>query len=137
MFDLGWSEFLIIGIVTLLVVGPKELPGFMRTLGRYLGLIKRQASEFRAQFDEAIRESELDQLRDEVTGLRTGVEESLRETKAQITKEISDVADAVEGKDKAAVEGTDEDKPAAPEVAGGGSEPVSAGAADDAKSQQA
>ena len=51
MFEIGWSELLILAIVTLIFVGPKELPVFLRTLGRYAGSIKRQAAEFRSQFD--------------------------------------------------------------------------------------
>ncbi|MEL6872331.1 MAG: Sec-independent protein translocase protein TatB, partial [Pseudomonadota bacterium] len=48
MLDIGWTELLVIGVVALLVVGPKELPGLLRTIGRYVGMIRRQANEFRA-----------------------------------------------------------------------------------------
>jgi sec-independent protein translocase protein TatB len=66
MFDISWTEIMVIGVVALLVVGPKELPALLRTIGRYAGMIKQQAAEFRAQFDEAMRESELEQLKKEV-----------------------------------------------------------------------
>ena len=59
MFDFTSSKLLILGIVALLVIGPKDLPALLRTIGKYMGIIKRQANEFRAQFDEAMRESEL------------------------------------------------------------------------------
>ena len=59
MFDITSSKLLILGIVALLVIGPKDLPALLRTIGKYMGIIKRQAAEFRAQFDEAMRESEL------------------------------------------------------------------------------
>ena len=59
MFDITSSKLLILGIVALLVIGPKDLPALLRTIGKYVGIIKRQAAEFRAQFDEAMRESEL------------------------------------------------------------------------------
>ena len=59
MFDFTSSKLLILGIVALLVIGPKDLPALLRTIGKYVGIIKRQAAEFRAQFDEAMRESEL------------------------------------------------------------------------------
>ena len=73
MFEISWSELLILGIVTLIFVGPKELPVFLRTLGRYAGSIKRQAADFRAQFDAAMREAELDSMKKEVEAMQTSV----------------------------------------------------------------
>lgn len=69
MFDIGWTEILIIAVVAIIVVGPKDLPGMLRTLGRYAGQLKRTAGEFRSQFDEAIRDSELDELRSTVSDM--------------------------------------------------------------------
>ncbi len=66
MFDIGWSELLIIGIVALIVIGPKELPGALRALGQWMGKIRRMASEFQNQFHEAMREAELADLKKEV-----------------------------------------------------------------------
>jgi sec-independent protein translocase protein TatB len=63
MFDITSSKLLILAIVALIVVGPKDLPLLLRTVGKYLGVVRRQAAEFRHQFDEAIREAELDQLK--------------------------------------------------------------------------
>ena len=63
MFDIGWSELLVIGIVALIVIGPKELPGALRTLGLWMGKVRRMASEFQGQFQEAMREAEIDQLK--------------------------------------------------------------------------
>lgn len=65
MFDITSSKLLILAIVALIVVGPKDLPILLRTVGKYLGVIRRQAAEFRSQFDEAMREAELDQLKKE------------------------------------------------------------------------
>lgn len=65
MFDITSSKLLILAIVALIVVGPKDLPILLRTVGKYLGVIRRQAAEFRHQFDEAMREAELDQLKKE------------------------------------------------------------------------
>ncbi len=61
MFDIGWSELLVIAIVAIVVVGPKELPRVLRTFGNYAGKLKRTAAEFRRQFDEAMLESELEE----------------------------------------------------------------------------
>jgi sec-independent protein translocase protein TatB len=66
MFNIGWSELLVIGIVALIVIGPKELPGALRTLGQWMGKVRRMASEFQNQFHEAMREAELADLKKEV-----------------------------------------------------------------------
>jgi sec-independent protein translocase protein TatB len=66
MFDIGWGELLLIGIVALIAIGPKELPGALRTLGHWLTKIRRMASEFQGQFQEAMREVELADLKKEV-----------------------------------------------------------------------
>lgn len=63
MFDIGWSEMLVIGVIAIVVVGPKDLPRMMRTVGQYVGKAKRMAREFQSQFDAAVRESELDEVR--------------------------------------------------------------------------
>lgn len=73
MFDISWSELLILGVVTLIFVGPKELPVLMRTLGRYAGSLKRRANEFKGQFDEAMREMELEEMRKEVETMQSSV----------------------------------------------------------------
>jgi sec-independent protein translocase protein TatB len=63
MFDIGWSELLIIAIVAIVVVGPKDLPRLMRNFGHYTGKLRRMANEFKQQVDEAIREAELEDMR--------------------------------------------------------------------------
>lgn len=69
MLDIGWSEILIIAVVAILVVGPKDLPRLLRQVGNFVGKIKRTANEFKSQFDEAIRDSELDELKSEVSDM--------------------------------------------------------------------
>jgi len=66
MFEIGWGELLIIGIVALIAIGPKELPGVLRTLGQWMGKLRRMASEFQNQFHEAMREAELADLKKQV-----------------------------------------------------------------------
>ena len=65
MLDIGWSELLIIAVVAIIVIGPKDLPRVLRNLGRAVGAVRRTAGEFRAQFEDAVRESELDELQRE------------------------------------------------------------------------
>jgi sec-independent protein translocase protein TatB len=70
MFDIGWGELLVIGMVALVAIGPKELPGVLRTVGQWTGKLRRMAAEFQNQFHEAMREAELADLKkqvDEVT----------------------------------------------------------------------
>jgi sec-independent protein translocase protein TatB len=66
MFEIGWGELLIIGIVALIAIGPKELPGVLRTLGQWMSKLRRMASEFQSQFHEAMREAELADLKKQV-----------------------------------------------------------------------
>jgi sec-independent protein translocase protein TatB len=69
MFDIGWSELVLIGVVALIVIGPKELPTVLRTVGQYMTKIRRMASEFQGQFQEAMREAEMDELKKNVDSL--------------------------------------------------------------------
>ena len=71
MFDIGWGELLLIGIVALIAIGPKELPGALRALGQWVAKIRRMASEFQNQFHEAMREAELADLKKEVDEMAT------------------------------------------------------------------
>ena len=69
---IGGLEILVIGLLALIVVGPKDLPLLMRKVGRVMGKARAMANEFRSSFDEMARQSELDELRKEVEALRTG-----------------------------------------------------------------
>ncbi|MGD9837279.1 MAG: Sec-independent protein translocase protein TatB [Afipia sp.] len=59
MFDIGWSELVVIGVVALIAIGPKELPGVLRMVGQWIGKARRMAAEFQGQFNEAMREAEM------------------------------------------------------------------------------
>ncbi|MCJ9754130.1 Sec-independent protein translocase protein TatB [Neorhizobium sp. BETTINA12A] len=63
MFDIGWTELLVIAIVLIVVVGPKDLPPMLRAFGKMTTNLRKMAGDFRAQFDEALKESELDDVR--------------------------------------------------------------------------
>lgn len=67
MFDIGWSELVVIAVVALVVIGPKELPATLRTIGKMTARARKVAGEFRAQFDEALREAELDDVRQTIS----------------------------------------------------------------------
>ena len=66
MFDISWTEFLLIGVVALIVIGPKELPGVMRTMGQWTRKLRSMASDFQHQFQEAMREAEMADLKKQV-----------------------------------------------------------------------
>jgi sec-independent protein translocase protein TatB len=70
MFDISMSELLVIGVIALLIVGPKDLPKLMRQVSQWLGAARRMAGEFRRHVDDLMRETELEELRREVNALR-------------------------------------------------------------------
>ena len=75
MFDIGWSEIVVIAVVALIAIGPKELPGVLRMVGQWMGKLRKMAAEFQGQFQEAMREAEMADLKksfDEVREAATG-----------------------------------------------------------------
>ena len=58
MFDIGWSELLVVAVVLIIVVGPKDLPGMLRTFGRTMNQVRRTANDFKRQFNDALEEAE-------------------------------------------------------------------------------
>jgi sec-independent protein translocase protein TatB len=72
MFDLSWSEILVIGTAAIIFIGPKELPGALRTAGQWMGKARSLAREFQNSVDDMIRESELEKIKTEVDKLGSG-----------------------------------------------------------------
>ena len=73
MFDMSWGEVMVIGAVALIVIGPKDLPKALRTVGHMTGKIRRMAAEFQGQFNEAMREAELDDVKQQLQGMNNVV----------------------------------------------------------------
>jgi sec-independent protein translocase protein TatB len=73
MLDLSWGEIMVVGAVALIVIGPKDLPKALRTLGNTVGKVRRMAGEFQSQFAEAMREAELDDVRKQIQGVNDSV----------------------------------------------------------------
>jgi sec-independent protein translocase protein TatB len=69
MFDISWGELMLIGVVALIVIGPKELPSVLRMVGQWVARIRRMAAEFQSQFQEAMREAEMADLKKQVDEL--------------------------------------------------------------------
>jgi sec-independent protein translocase protein TatB len=107
MFDIGWSELVVIAVVALIAIGPKELPGVLRMVGQWMGKARKMAAEFQGQFQEAMREAEMADLKksfDEVKEAATGFAGGNIMTSLQ-----KDVGDAlrIDDVDKPAVSASD------------------------------
>ncbi|MCS3503185.1 sec-independent protein translocase protein TatB [Bradyrhizobium japonicum] len=119
MFDIGWSELVLIGVVALVAIGPKELPGVLRMVGQWMGKARKMAAEFQGQFQEAMREAEMADLKksfDEVKEAASGFAGNNLMTSLQ--KDVSDAL-RVDALDKpaettttTAVEATSSEMPA-------------------------
>ena len=81
MFDIGWPELLIVAVITVIVVGPKELPRVLRTVTGLIRKVRGMASDFQSTIDDMVRESELDDLRKQVTDTADfGLDAEIKET---------------------------------------------------------
>jgi sec-independent protein translocase protein TatB len=80
----GAGELLVIATIALIVVGPKDLPLLLHKLGRFTARMRGMAAEFRASFDEMARQAELDELRKEIEGLKSGRISGLDEARADV-----------------------------------------------------
>ena len=96
--EVGMSELVVIAIVALIVVGPKDLPVLLRRFGQFMAKLRGMASEFRASFDEMARQTELDDLRKEVDAMRRGQfadmaehDQVMRDTVGEIERSMADV----------------------------------------------
>ncbi len=87
MFDIGWSEMAIVALIALIVIGPRELPQVLRTIGRWVGKARAMAREFQGSIDDMVRDSELDKAGKEFNSLR----------KVDLGQEIGKVIDPAAG----------------------------------------
>src|SRR5438270_10105777 len=75
MFDISWGKLVVIGIVALIVIGPKELPAVLRMVGQWMGKMRRMAAEFQGQFQEAMREAEMAELKGHIDSINQAASE--------------------------------------------------------------
>ncbi|AEV37747.1 Twin-arginine translocation subgoup [Pseudovibrio sp. FO-BEG1] len=125
MFDIAWTELLLVAVVAILVVGPKELPGMLRTIGRAIGSVRKMAGEFQSTLNDAVKEAEkqagIDEMRKQADAaqnfnplgdLKKSLEEEKKKLETSMNQATSDVKSSLNG------EGSAEAKPeAAPEAA--------------------
>ncbi len=70
MFDIAWTELLVIAVVTIIVVGPKELPRLLRTIGQYTSKIRAMATDFKAQLDDAVKDTGIDTIKSDLESIK-------------------------------------------------------------------
>jgi sec-independent protein translocase protein TatB len=134
MFDIGWSELLLIGIVTLIVIGPKELPSALRTMGQWMTKIRRMANEFQNQFQDAIREAELAELKKEVDDMAAKAATYVNiDPLEDVRKDIEKAAGDLPSFDAVTETGPVASEPAPAAQIAPPAEPVPAAAADEIK----
>lgn len=113
MFNFGWGEIVLIGMVALIAIGPKELPTVLRSVGQMMAKVRRMAAEFQGQFQEALREAEIADLKKQAEDFTSSVKDQVTDfTKidplAETKKDIESAFDAP------AVTGSDTSAEAAP-----------------------
>jgi sec-independent protein translocase protein TatB len=95
MFDIGFSELMVIGVVALIVIGPEKLPRMARTVGHLAGRLQRYVSDVKADINREIELDELRKMRDSMeqaaTEMRTSVQTELNQTEAELNKTVDDV----------------------------------------------
>ena len=98
MFDISWTEFLLIGVVALIVIGPKELPAVLRTLGQWTRRVRSMAADFQNQFQEAMREAEMADLKKQVDDIAHDIKhyDPLKEVRADVEAVGKDIQSSLE-----------------------------------------
>ena len=111
MFDIGFSELMLIGLVALIVIGPQKLPRVARTLGHLAGRLQRYVADVKADINREIEIEELRKMRDSMqqaaTGFEASVQTELSKTESELNKSVEAAAEGKPTEPKAA-----EDKPA-------------------------
>jgi sec-independent protein translocase protein TatB len=93
MFDIGWSELLLIGIVALVVIGPKDLPKVLRGLGAMMSKVRSMAAEFQGQFQDAMRDAELADLKKQAEDLASSATNAIQNPVQSIESELKSVGE--------------------------------------------
>lgn len=94
MFDLGWSEIAVIAVVALVVIGPKDLPIVLRTVGQYVRKARAMAAEFQSGIEQMARETELEQMRKEIEAAQQTVQAQTTAVSEQIEKALDTPVEA-------------------------------------------
>ena len=106
MFDISWTEFLLIGVVALIFIGPKELPAVLRMLGQWTRRIRSMAADFQNQFQEAMREAEMADLKKQVDDIAHDIKsyDPLKDVRADVEAAGKDIQSSLEKPAESAAE---------------------------------
>ena len=102
MLDIGWTEILIITVIALFVVGPKDIPKVLRTIGIWIGKFKSISRDFQNTVHDAVKEAELDEVKKQIESAKTGFTKEMSETidsEGELTDMLRGV-DVIENSDK-------------------------------------
>src|SRR5436853_2609932 len=118
MFDISWGKLVIIGVVALLVIGPKELPAVLRQLGQWMTKIRRMAAEFQGQFQDAMREAEMADLKKQFDETTSAIKSTFDTTdiKNELEKMIQDPVGTTPGAPNVAATPPSDPTAPAPEI---------------------
>ena len=98
MFDIGFSELMVIGVVALIVIGPEKLPRMARTVGVLAGRLQRYVSDVKADINREIELEELRKMRDSMqeaaADMKSSVQTELNKTEADLNKTVEEVVQA-------------------------------------------
>jgi sec-independent protein translocase protein TatB len=92
MFDLSWSEIMVIAVAAIIFIGPKELPTFLRLIGRWTAKARSMAREFQGHVDDMVREAELDEVRQQVEKAGSDISRDIEKTvdpKGEVTSALA------------------------------------------------
>jgi len=98
MFDISWTEFALIGVVALVFIGPKELPAVMRTIGQYTRKVRSMAADFQNQFQEAMREAEMADLKKQVDDIKNTSFDPLKDVREDLSAMGKDLQSSFDAK---------------------------------------
>ena len=99
MLDIGWTEILIITVIALFVVGPKDIPKVLRTIGIWIGKFKSISRDFQNTVHDAVKEAELDEVKKQIESAKTGFTKEMTET-IDSEGELTDMLRGVDVVDK-------------------------------------
>ena len=119
MFDIGFSELLVIGVVALIVIGPERLPRVARTLGHLMGRMQRYVADVKADINREVELEELRKMRDSVQDAATNIETSVQSEISKTETELNQAAAAASGEVSPAQEAASAQVSPAPENAPG------------------
>lgn len=104
MFDIGFSELMVIGLVALIVIGPERLPRVARTLGHLAGRLQRYVNDVKADINREVELDELRKMRDTVQQAATGFESSVQSELSKTESELNQAAESAAGVSTAPIE---------------------------------